>query len=186
MRRSPAWRFQRSFDGTHYGPACVSDPMAQVSRLANLGVAAPDEQDFATHPAPRRGEILLVEDCNEVREGLAQLLELHGFMVTEFADAERGMSELAAQPQAFALVILDLMLGESMAGTAFRSRQLLDEQLASVPTIVITASDVAYPDRLQLHPAGWLDKPFRFDTLLEIVKRHVIAEGSGLLSDTQS
>src|SRR6266508_2963979 len=93
----------------------------------------------------RRGEILLIEDCDEVREGLAQLLELHGYMVTEFGDAERGMRELATQPQAFALVILDLLLGESMAGTDFRSRQLLDEQLASVPTIVITASDVALP-----------------------------------------
>ena len=160
--------------------------MAQVVRLANLGVAASCKPDFAPDAAPRRGEILLIEDCDEVREGLAQLLELHGYLVTEVADAECGMRELAAQPQAFALVILDLMLGESMGGTDFRSRQLLDEQLASVPTIVITASDVALPDRLALHPAGWLEKPFRFDTLLELVKRYVIAEASGLLSEAQT
>ena len=134
--------------------------------------------DASPTATPRRGEILLIEDCTEVREGLAQLLELHGYMVTEFADGERGMREFATQPQAFALVILDLMLGETMAGMDFRLQQLLDTQLASVPTIVITASDISIPDRLPLHPDGWLEKPFRFDTLLELVKRYVIAESA--------
>jgi DNA-binding response OmpR family regulator len=158
--------------------------MAQV-QLANVGALAPYSDDVPLAAAPRRGEILLIEDCTEVREGLAQLLELHGYMVTEFADGERGMRELVTQPQAFALVILDLMLGESMAGMEFRLQQLLDAQLASVPTIVITASDVSLPDRMPLHPEGWLEKPFRFDTLLELVKRYVIAEPSGLISDQQ-
>jgi DNA-binding response OmpR family regulator len=162
--------------------------MAQFSELANVGAIAPYSDDVPppSAAAPRRGEILLIEDCTEVREGLAQLLELHGYMVTEFADGERGMRELTTQPQAFALVILDLMLGESMAGMEFRVQQLLDSQLASVPTIVITASDISVPDRMPLHPEGWLEKPFRFDTLLELVKRYVIAESSGLLSDRQA
>ncbi len=157
--------------------------MAQVSEATNLGALEPYNHDVASSATPRRGEILLIEDCTEVREGLAQLLELHGYMVTEFADGERGMRELVTQPQAFALVILDLMLGESMAGMDFRLQQLLDSQLASVPTIVITASDISLPDRIPLHPQGWLEKPFRFDTLLELVKRYVIAEGSGLFAD---
>jgi DNA-binding response OmpR family regulator len=157
--------------------------MAQVSEVTNLRALEPYNHDVPPSPMPRRGEILLIEDCTEVREGLAQLLELHGYMVTEFADGERGMRELVNQPQAFALVILDLMLGESMAGMDFRLQQLLDSQLASVPTIVITASDVSLPDRIPLRLEGWLEKPFRFDTLLELVKRYVIAEGSGLISD---
>ena len=130
---------------------------------------------------PRRGEILLIEDRDEVRQGLAQLLELHGFMVTEVADADHGMRELTAQPHAFALIVLDLLLGDSMAGVEFRLRQLIDPLLAMVPTIVITASDVSAEDRAPLHAEGWLEKPFRFDTLLDLVKRYVIAEGAGLL-----
>ena len=160
-------------------------PMDQFSALANLGAldSYPDDVPSSSPAAARRGEILLIEDCTEVREGLAQLLELHGYMVTEFADGERGMRELTTQPQAFALVILDLMLGESMAGMEFRLQQLMDSQLASVPTIVITASDISIPDRMPLHPEGWLEKPFRFDTLLELVKRYVIAEPSGLMPE---
>jgi CheY-like chemotaxis protein len=130
----------------------------------------------------RRGEILLIEDREDVREGLAQLLELHGFMVTEAADGDRGIRELTAQPHAFALVLLDLLLGDSMGGVDFRLRQLGDPQLADVPTIVITATEVAADDRAPLHPEGWLEKPFRFDTLLELVKRFVVAEASGRLA----
>jgi CheY-like chemotaxis protein len=130
----------------------------------------------------RRGEILLIEDREDVREGLAQLLELHGFMVTEAADGDRGIRELTAQPQAFALILLDLLLGDSMGGVDFRLRQLGDPRLADVPTIVITATEVAADDRAPLHPEGWLEKPFRFDTLLELVKRYVVAEASGRLA----
>jgi len=130
----------------------------------------------------RRGEILLIEDRNEVRQGLAQLLELHGYMVTEVADADRGMRELASQPNAFALVVLDLMLGDSMAGVDFRVRQLLEPHLAAVPTIVITATEMADENRAPLRPDAWLEKPFRFDTLLEQVKRYVVSEGSALIA----
>jgi DNA-binding NtrC family response regulator len=137
----------------------------------------------STSPPARRGEILLIEDRCEVRTGIAQLLELHGFLVTEAADADHGMRELAENPNAIALVVLDLLLGESMSGIDFRLRQLIDPHLAAVPTVVITATDVAAADRESLHPEGWLDKPFRFDSLLEIVRRYVIAEdGSGLIA----
>ena len=130
----------------------------------------------------RRGEILLVEDRTEVRQGLAQLLEMHGFLVIEAADADRAMRELEAQPRGFALVLLDLLLDGAMSGVEFRRQQLANPQLADVPTIVITASDIAPNERARLKAVGWLEKPFRFDVLLEMVKRHVVSEGSGLLT----
>lgn len=144
----------------HIGPGrALSVFMAQVANWA------------------RRGEILLIEDRGDVREGLAQLLELHGYLVTDVADADHGMRELTANPQAFALVVLDLLLGDSMGGIDFRLRQLIDPNLAAVPTIVITATEIAAEDREPLRPEGWLEKPFRFDTLLDMVKRYVVAEG---------
>jgi len=130
----------------------------------------------------RRGEILLVEDRTEVRQGLAQLLEMHGFIVTEAADANRAMRELQAQPCGFALVLLDLLLDGAMSGVEFRKQQLANPQLADVPTIVITASDIPPNERARLKAVGWLEKPFRFDVLLEMVKRHVASERSGFLA----
>ena len=130
----------------------------------------------------RRGEILLVEDRTEVRQGLAQLLEMHGFLVTEAADATHAMRELEAQPRGFALVLLDLLLDGSMSGIDFRKQQLAHPELAKVPTIVITASDVPPNERARLRAVGWLEKPFRFDVLLEMVRRYVASEGTGLLA----
>ena len=152
----------------HHGRTPSSDrAMAQVSNSAE-GV--------------RRGEILLIEDRTEVRQGLAQLLEMYGFLVTEAADANHAMRELEAQPRGFALVLLDLLLDGAMSGVEFRKQQLANPELAGVPTIVITASDIAPSERARMKAAGWLEKPFRFDVLLEMVKRHVLSEGSGLLA----
>jgi two-component system, chemotaxis family, chemotaxis protein CheY len=147
--------------------------MDQVASVSNRGAE--------TIP-PRRGEILLVEDRDDVREGLAQLLEMHGFMVTEVSDAEHALTELAAQPHGFALILLDLLLPGSVGGVGFRARQLADPELASIPTIVVTASEVESPERSRLHPDAWVEKPFRFETLLELVKRYVVPEGHGILS----
>ena len=70
-----------------------------------------------------------------------------------------------------------LLLGDSMSGIDFRLRQLIDPALAAVPTIVITATDVADNERASLRAEGWLEKPFHFQTLLQLVQRYVVAEG---------
>ncbi len=158
--------------------------MAQVANLSRLGVdvITPRAEPPLAYPSPRRGEILLIEDRDDVREGLTQLLELHGYMVTEEPDARHGLRELAAQPHGFALIVLDLQLPGALNGNEFRSRQLSDPQLATIPTIVITASDVGVEERAGLHVDGWLEKPFRFDNLLALVKRYVVPEVPGLLA----
>jgi len=43
---------------------------------------------------PRRGAILVVEDRDDVRQGLAQLLELHGFVVVDAAGSVEGVVHL--------------------------------------------------------------------------------------------
>jgi len=128
----------------------------------------------------RRGEILVLEDRTDVREGLAQLLELHGFMVTGVPDAEQGLLELAAQPRGFALLVLDLLMPGAMNGIEFRSRQLADPEFATIPTIVITATEMDGGERTSLHADGWLDKPFQFEKLLDLVNCYVIPESQGL------
>ena len=55
--------------------------------------------------------------------------------------------------------------------SGFAILEYIRNQHLMVPTVVITATDVAAADRASLHPDGWLEKPFRFDTLLEIVRR---------------
>lgn len=139
------------------------------------------ESVSSTVPTPRRGAILVVEDRDDVRQGLAQLLEMHGFLVCDAATAEEAIGHLAADPEGIALILLDLMLAGSAGGREVRARQLADARLAAIPTIVATASEADLRARAQLQPAAWLEKPFRFDDLLDLVKQYVTPERGAMI-----
>ena len=130
----------------------------------------------------RRGTVLLVEDRDDVRQGMAQLLELHGFLVADARTAEDALRLVTAAPDGFALILLDLMLPGSLSGWDFRMRQLADPSLAAVPTIIVSCEHAEDAIRA-LRPDGWLEKPFQFDALLQIVKRYVVSEGSALQAE---
>lgn len=125
---------------------------------------------------PKRGAILVVEDREDVRQGLAQLLEFHGFLVAEAPDGETALEQLQRGDGGIALILLDLMLPGVMSGRDIRGRMLADPEHADIPTIIVTASEVDAPGRAGLCPTAWLEKPFRFDELLELVRRCVVPE----------
>jgi CheY-like chemotaxis protein len=132
-------------------------------------------------PAPRRGAVLVLEDRDDVRQGMAQLLELHGFLVVDASNAEEALGHLATDPQGFALILLDLMMPGRLSGNDFRARQLATPELAHIPTLVVSAT---CPDSAlcsELHPDAWIEKPFRFDDLLAIVKHYVTPEAGALI-----
>jgi CheY-like chemotaxis protein len=127
------------------------------------------------HP-PRPGIILVVEDRDDVRLGMAELLELSGFSVADAADAEQALAYLTDEGTSTALILLDLMLPGHMSGIDLRARQLADSHLASIPTVVISACDPGEVMRGLLSPDAWLNKPFRFDHLMDLVRRFVLPD----------
>lgn len=131
---------------------------------------------------PRRGAILVLEDRYDVRQGMAQLLELHGFLVVDAAAGEQALVHLGTDPRGFALILLDLMMPGPITGCDFRSRQLAVPELAEIPTIVVSATAPDEGLQAQLHPEAWVAKPFRFDDLLAIVKQYVTPEAGAMLA----
>ena len=71
---------------------------------------------------PRRGAILVVEDREDVRSGLAQLLEFHGFLVAEAPDGQAALAHLQRGDDAIALILLDLMLPGNLSGRDIRGQ----------------------------------------------------------------
>jgi DNA-binding response OmpR family regulator len=128
----------------------------------------------------KRGAILVIEDRDDVRQGLAQLLELHGYLVGDASTGEEALKLLTSDPAGYALVLLDLMLPGAISGRDLRLRQMSDPQLRTVPTIVVSAADINHSERVGLDPDAWLDKPYRFDDLMALIRRYVVAEGSAL------
>ena len=131
----------------------------------------------------RRGAVLVVEDRYDVRQGMAQLLELHGFVVVDAGDGPQALAHLRTDPAGFALVLLDLMMPGPISGLEVRAEQLADPALAGIPTIVVSATDAAAEIRDQLRPDGWVAKPFRFDELLVRVKEYVVPEANALITE---
>jgi DNA-binding response OmpR family regulator len=145
--------------------------MAQVSNVQTQITT-----EVPPPPLPRRGTILVVEDFDDLRLGVAQLLELHGFTVRAAANGEQALRHLESAPDTFALILLDLVLPGRLSGQDLRARQLADATTALVPIVVVSACEPEEMSRAQLRPAAWLEKPFQIDALLDIVKQHVVPE----------
>ena len=55
-----------------------------------------------------------------MRQGMAQLLELHGFLVVDAAAGEQALAHLHTDPKGFALMLLDLRMPGAMNGSDVR------------------------------------------------------------------
>jgi DNA-binding response OmpR family regulator len=144
--------------------------MAQVSALGT----DPSSYPYGWADAPRHGAVLIVEDRDGVRDGIQELLELHGFQAIGVPDGQHALDCLLDDPSAYALILLDLILPGRVSGIDFRARQLAVPELSIIPTVVVSACEPDAGACEHLHPAGWLEKPFRVADLLEVVRSFVV------------
>src|ERR1700722_15142768 len=100
--------------------------------------------------------ILLVEDNDAAREGLAGALHHEGYGVAQAADGQRAFDLMRAGPRPD-LVILDLLL-PVMDGWEFLQR-LRGELRSPVPVLVTTATFLTPPWAESHECAGYLRKP---------------------------
>lgn len=116
--------------------------------------------------------VLLVEDDDDLRATLAEMLEDAGFEVMLAEDGERALERLrqGAAPNA---IILDLMM-PGLNGWEFRLRQKLDPALAATPVVVISAD--RRPEARAIDADLFFSKPFELQNLLDGLGR-VLALG---------
>src|SRR5690606_13804277 len=85
----------------------------------------------------RTGHILVVEDDQDIRESVVEILEDEGHRVSAAADGREALERLQrAQPRPD-LILLDLMM-PVMNGFQFREEQLKRPELAGIPVVVDT------------------------------------------------
>ena len=115
-----------------------------------------------------RCPVLIVEDDEDLRDMMAQLLTIEGFQTATAANGREALEYLhhTSKPN---LILLDLMM-PVMDGWEFRRQQKADPAIAPVPVIVLSALD---PSRAAgVDAAAFLKKPLDFDRLLELVRAH--------------
>jgi len=80
--------------------------------------------------------VLIVEDDDDVREMMELLLSSSGYETMVARNGEEALARMRQRRPC--LVLLDLQM-PVMSGWEFRDRQLLDEALADVPVVAVTA-----------------------------------------------
>lgn len=133
-----------------------------------------DEPDaiIALNRTIHRPGVLVVEDDEDMRLIVTELLEYHGWKAVGARDGLDGLDKLKAHRPS--LILLDLAMPR-MDGMQFRAaqRDLSDRRLASVPCVVVSAVNDAPAYKAKLNAADVLVKPFEADRLLKAVENHV-------------
>jgi DNA-binding response OmpR family regulator len=112
-------------------------------------------------------EILIVDDDDELREGMMQVLRDHGFSVRGARDGAEALELL--QSRTPALIVMDVMMPK-LDGWGLRQAMSLRPELAGVPIIVISALEPRGNLLEVLRPAAALRKPFCLTRLLKHIR----------------
>ena len=129
----------------------------------------------AETPGEGRGEapttycpVLIVEDDEDLRDMMAQMLTIEGFEAATVANGREALDYLHATGKPN-VILLDLMM-PVMDGWEFRRRQKADPELAPVPVIILSALDQTRASPVDAE--AFLKKPLDFNRLLELVRDH--------------
>lgn len=109
--------------------------------------------------------VLVVEDDLHLRESICAALGDAGYATWPAENGEVALER--AREERPCVILLDLMM-PIMNGWEFRSEQLADPNLSSIPVVIMTADGRAADKARTLH-ADYLRKPIHLDALLELV-----------------
>ncbi len=112
--------------------------------------------------------ILLVDDDDATRGGMAELMRLDGYRVVEASDGGEALDTLRAGA-APCLVLLDLNM-PGMSGWEFRALQRRDRRIAHLPIVLLSAHGGLEQQAESLQLAGFLPKPIDFDRLRSMIE----------------
>jgi len=128
---------------------------------------------MGTRPVPGRS-ILVVEDDNDIREALSQVLQDEGYQVGEAANGQEALDRLhnGCHPD---LIVLDLMM-PVMDGWQFRREQQRDPELAGIPVVVVSADGSVRQKAASIGATSYVKKPIDFATLLDVVGQHAASK----------
>ena len=113
--------------------------------------------------------VMVVEDDEDIREAIHELLEESGFTV---CTAVNGLDALAHLREGVrpSVILLDLMM-PVMDGFQFVTEKLKNPAVADIPVLVITADGQADLKAKAIGAQGYVRKPFKPATLIEHIER---------------
>ncbi len=117
-----------------------------------------------------RHSVLIVEDDDDIRETLGELINDEGYTVTTAANGEKGLASLR-EDHLPDLILVDLMMPR-MSGKEFILKAREIEKAKNIPIIVMSALNLSDIKASELDVAGHLKKPLAIDELFSMMNRH--------------
>jgi CheY-like chemotaxis protein len=114
--------------------------------------------------------VLVVEDHDNLRDGLVELLRSEGIGVEAAADGAAALAVLRAGLRP-CVIVLDLDM-PVMDGYQFRREQIVDPELRAIPVIVLSATADAMEFLGGITADAYVQKPTDFATLMVAIRQH--------------
>lgn len=115
-------------------------------------------------------KILLVEDDQDIRETLIELLESEGYEVVPAENGQIGLDKLSSAPTLPNLILLDLMMPVK-DGFQFCAEKEANPKFANLPVVVMSADGHIRQNQLRVNARAYLKKPVDIYEILNIVEK---------------
>jgi two-component system, chemotaxis family, chemotaxis protein CheY len=114
--------------------------------------------------------ILVIDDDRDLREVVADVLNMHGYEVWTAEHGAAALERLEGAETLPSLILLDMMM-PVMNGWAFAEEKAKSARLAAIPFIAFTAHVDSSEAANVVGAKLCLKKPFGMDELLETIER---------------
>lgn len=111
--------------------------------------------------------VLVVEDEDQARDFLTEILTIEGFKAIGFPNGAEALTYLETAATKPSVIVLDILM-PVMNGRQLRAEMLKKKELAKIPVIVVTALDPS--EARDLKPIRVFPKPIDVDALVNAVR----------------
>lgn len=117
-------------------------------------------------------KILTVDDDEDIRHNISEMLELEGFEAVWAKNGQVAIDYMMAAPDSELpdLVLLDFMM-PVMNGQAFVETKAKLPRLANIPVVMMTASGNLMNVMERVDTGGYMSKPMDITTVVKMVKQ---------------
>ena len=114
--------------------------------------------------------VLVVDDDDELRDTVTELLRLEGFDVSSASNGHEALEFLRSNPAPH-VIVLDLMM-PVMNGQQFRQAQLDAPAFAAIPVVLLTAVHNGRQQAEAMGVSDFFSKPVDFDVFIAALRTY--------------